>query len=390
MTTGFPPKFTQDDPIENSENKQVEKEYIQNETTSRPTEPKGLASLKPRKGYFITPLLIYLNVLIFILMVLSGTDILQPESQDLVDWGANFRPVTLEGQLWRLLTSCFLHIGIMHLLLNMYALHYIGMLLEPYLGKTRFVAAYLLAGVTASLTSLWWNAYTVSAGASGAIFGMYGVFLALLTSNQIEKSQRKEFMSSILFFIGYNLLYGLRPDSGIDNAAHIGGLVSGIFIGYAMMPSIKQAENSNLKMITIGILAAILSISCLSINKYVANDVATYQKEIARFDEMDLKAMEAFNMTEETTDEIMLDEIKNKGIYYCKENIKLLDSFQEMDLPGSIKDRNRKLREYCELKIKLFEKMYSGIEEGTNKYEKDIHEYNQKLENILIELATNN
>jgi rhomboid protease GluP len=219
---------------------------------------------------------------------------------------------------------------------------------------------------------------------------MYGVFLALLTSNQIEKSQRKEFMSSILFFIGYNLLYGIRSNSGIDNAAHIGGLIAGMFIGYTMMPSIKQAENSKLKIKTIGILTALLSIACISIYMHTPNDVATYQKEIARFDELDLKSMEAFNTPEESTDEIVLSQLKNVGIYYCKENIKLLDSFQEMNLPDPIKIKNKKLREYCELKIKLFEKMYSGTEEGTNKYEKEIQEYKQKIENILIEVTTNN
>lgn len=103
-----------------------------------------LSVFKPVQGYFITPILINLNILIFILMAVTGINILLPDQESLLHWGANFRPVTIDGQWWRLLSSCFLHIGLFHLLMNMYALLYIGLLLEPHLGKTKFISAYLL------------------------------------------------------------------------------------------------------------------------------------------------------------------------------------------------------------------------------------------------------
>jgi len=103
--------------------------------------------------------------------------------------------------------------------MNMYALLYISLLLEPHLGRTRFLTVYLLTGLTASLASLWWHNLTISAGASGAIFGMYGVFLSMHTTNLIEKSARKALLTSIAVFVGYNILNGLKPNSGIDNAA---------------------------------------------------------------------------------------------------------------------------------------------------------------------------
>ena len=209
---------------------------------------------KPSEGYFITPILLTINILVFIIMALTGVNILIPDNESLLNWGANFRPMTLEGQWWRLLTACFIHIGIQHLLMNMYALLYIGLLLEPYLGKTRFIAAYLIAGIAASVTSLWWHDLTISAGASGAIFGMYGVFLALLTSNFLDKSFKKAFFTSIAIFIGYNILNGFKPNSGVDNAAHIGGLLSGVVIGYAFLPSLKKFDSINLKLSTIGVL----------------------------------------------------------------------------------------------------------------------------------------
>ncbi len=171
-------------------------------------------------------------------MVMSGVDIMFPDSASLIKWGANFTFLTLKGEWWRLISSCFLHIGIAHLFFNMYALMYIGLLLEPHLGKTRFITAYLITGIAASMTSLWWHDRALSAGASGAIFGMYGVFLAMLTTNIIKNSSRKALLTSIAFFVGYNLIGGM--EYGIDNAAHIGGLISGIIIGYAYVTGLKN------------------------------------------------------------------------------------------------------------------------------------------------------
>ena len=130
----------------------------------------------PREGYYITPIIIDINLLVFIFMAFSGISLLEPSTKDLIAWGANLRGITLSGQWWRLLTNTFLHIGVLHILMNMYALLYIGILLEPYLGKFRFASAYLFTGILASLASIYWHPMTVSAGASGAIFGMYGVF----------------------------------------------------------------------------------------------------------------------------------------------------------------------------------------------------------------------
>ena len=193
---------------------ELRQKYVSNEediltkplSTSKEKITNFFSIFKPTEGYFVTPILININILIFIVMILSGVHFLLPENQSLLEWGANFRPLTLAGQWWRLFSAIFLHIGILHLLLNMYALLYIGLLLEPYLGKTRFIAAYFISGIAASVTSLWWHDLIISAGASGAIFGMYGVFLALLTTNLLDKSVKKALLASIAVFVGYNIL----------------------------------------------------------------------------------------------------------------------------------------------------------------------------------------
>lgn len=142
-------------------------------------------------GHKATYGLLAANILMFAVMIASGVGLFAPEGTDLLKWGANFRLYTEGGDWWRLITCTFIHIGIIHLLLNMYALFSIGVYLEPVLGRWKLLTAYLATGILASLTSIWWHANTISAGASGAIFGLYGVFLALLTTQFFDKTAKK-------------------------------------------------------------------------------------------------------------------------------------------------------------------------------------------------------
>ncbi|POY36299.1 rhomboid family intramembrane serine protease [Solitalea longa] len=340
---------------------------------------------KPVKGFFITPILIDLNILIFILMAVCGVNIMLPDNESLLNWGANFRPMTLQGQWWRLITNCFLHIGVFHLLMNMYALLNIGVLLEPLLGKTRFISAYLLTGITASIASLWWHDLTISAGASGAVFGMYGVFLAMLTTNLIEKTARKALLTSIGVFVAYNLINGLR--AGIDNAAHIGGLVGGLVIGYALIPSLKKPEEVKLKFGTIGLLSIVILVSSFGVYKKIPNDFGIYDTKIKSFVSMEAMALEVYNLPQDTPNDKLLYEIKDRGIYYWNENIKLIDSFKDLELPLEIKTRNTLLKEYCELRIKSYELLYKAISEDTDQYRTQIEDYNKRIEAKIKELG---
>ncbi|RZJ81120.1 MAG: rhomboid family intramembrane serine protease [Chryseobacterium sp.] len=319
-------------------------------------------------------------------MIISGVDILVPENQDLIDWGANFRPITLAGEWWRLFTACFLHIGVLHLLLNMYALLYIGLLLEPYLGKTRFLAAYLLCGIMSSMASLWWNDMTISAGASGAIFGMYGVFIALLTTNLVNKAVKNSLMTSVGFFVVYNIIYGLKPGSNIDNAAHIGGLLSGLVIGYSFVPGMKQYENKRIKFLTIGIVTFLLLTASSLYYRKLSGDMKQYEEGIEKFVSMEAMALEVFSLPQETSKEAILKEFRSRGIYYWGENIKLIESFKELDLPASITSRNSKLKEYCTLRVESYQLMCRAIVEETNQYDNELEDYNQKIQFIMDEI----
>lgn len=197
---------------------------------------------RPGPGYLITPLLIWLNVLIFLLMGFSGAGWMEPSGEALIRWGANFREGTLHGEPWRLWTCTVVHIGAVHLLMNMYALFFIGAMLEPYIGRWRMVLAYLLTGLAGSVFSLWWHPHGLSAGASGAIFGYYGLFLALLLTKAVGADVRRAMLGSVGIFVLYNLVAGMRD--GVDNAAHIGGLLSGLLLGLAMLPGLRKEQGA--------------------------------------------------------------------------------------------------------------------------------------------------
>ncbi|MBK8141395.1 MAG: rhomboid family intramembrane serine protease [Chitinophagaceae bacterium] len=193
--------------------------------------------LIPKEGFFITPIIMNLNILIYLIMVIAGLGVVSFKGIDLLHWGANYRPYTTNGQWWRLLTSIFLHGGLMHIIANMVGLLFVGIFLEPLLGRKKYLTVYLLTGILASVTSLWWHTAKVSIGASGAIFGLYGLFLAFMLLKVFPKEFSKAFLASTLIFVGYNLLMGLA--GGIDNAAHIGGVISGFIIGLILTPSLK-------------------------------------------------------------------------------------------------------------------------------------------------------
>jgi rhomboid protease GluP len=197
---------------------------------------KLLASmLWPRAGYFTTPLLLLANLLVFLLMGLTGINLLSPAGADLIAWGSNYSPLVL-AQPWRLFTSMFLHGGTAHLLLNLSALLLLGVLAEAKVGRWPWLLIYLLSGVGGSLTSWWWHTGGInSVGASGAIFGLYGLLLALLLvrTHFTTRQERAGIIGLLLYFALGSLVGGLQG-SAVDNAAHLGGLLTGFGAGIVL------------------------------------------------------------------------------------------------------------------------------------------------------------
>jgi rhomboid protease GluP len=184
---------------------------------------------------WVTTLIVAANLVVWGLNLLSGMSVLSPHPQELLAWGGNFLPATRE-QPWRLFTAMFLHGGLIHLALNMWALWDVGRLVERFYGNTQMILIYLICGLAGSLCSLFFAASrSVSIGASGAIFGVVGCLLAALYTkpNKLPAGLVRTLRSSMLGFVGYSLIMGFVVGF-IDNAAHIGGLVAGWLMGVVL------------------------------------------------------------------------------------------------------------------------------------------------------------
>lgn len=175
------------------------------------------------KTPIITYALIAINIIIFLLMYIIGNG--SEDTRTLVDFGALSKVLVQYGEYYRIITCAFLHIGILHLLCNMYALYVLGKDIESFYGRYKYIFIYLISAIIGSLTSLtFMDEYTISAGASGAIFGLMGSLLyfgynyRVTLNNSINKQ--------ILPIIFINLLFGFMS-SGVDNFAHLGGLLGG-------------------------------------------------------------------------------------------------------------------------------------------------------------------
>jgi rhomboid protease GluP len=213
-------------------------------------------------GFPVTICLIAANALVFAAMVLSGVSAFDPTPAQAVKFGADFGPLTLNGQWWRLLSSMFVHFGIIHIGLNMWCLWNLGRPAERLLGRFSYLLAYFVSGIFGSIASVYWHPKAAGAGASGAIFGLAGVLVSFvyLKKTPSHFQINSKMLGSLGTFIAYNLIFGAAIP-GISNAAHVGGLVMGFAVG-ALLPSAAAPEASRRdRLIIVSILCAVALIS---------------------------------------------------------------------------------------------------------------------------------
>ena len=194
------------------------------------------------KTPIVTYTIIAINVFIFLFTILFNA------SDFVVGLLSNYGPYIREGQYYRLLTSEFVHVNILHILCNMYALYIIGSQVENYFGKIKYIIIYITSAITASLLSMLLNMNTASIGASGAIFGLMGALLYFGINYRVYlgTALTKEILPVIIL----NLLLGFTL-SGVDNFAHLGGLIGGFLTTMAVGISIKKEDRVNGIILTI-------------------------------------------------------------------------------------------------------------------------------------------
>jgi rhomboid protease GluP len=198
-----------------------------------------------------------INIVVFLLMTLAGGSSNEPT---LMAFGVKSNPEIAQGQWWRFVTPIFIHIGLLHLFFNSYALWIVGPQVEKLYGGARFVILYVLTGVAGVYGSYAYHPSTISAGASGAIFGLFGVLLVfgIRYRDSIPSFFKRAVGTGVLPVIVINLMIGFYLSSLVDNAAHIGGLVAGAALA-AVVPFQKPGDETNagFRSIQVALLAII-------------------------------------------------------------------------------------------------------------------------------------
>lgn len=185
---------------------------------------------------WVTYILISLNVFIWLGTVALGASLAQTPADKLLEWGGNAASEVQRGEWWRLLTATFLHSGVMHVAMNMLGLYSAGLLVERIYGHRLYLVVYFCSGLIGSALSLHFSAQqAVSVGASGAVFGVTGALLVAVFQHRdkLPREFSKQMMSGIGFFVVYSLMQGFAKQ-GIDNAAHIGGLIGGCLAAFIL------------------------------------------------------------------------------------------------------------------------------------------------------------
>jgi membrane associated rhomboid family serine protease/Flp pilus assembly protein TadD len=209
------------------------------EPNADPITPTGLLDNVVTQVW-VTPAIVAVNALVFVAMVVTGVSPSSPTSLDLFRWGADYGPATVGGQWWRLVSSAFVHVGLLHIALNMYVLWRAGALAERLFGRAAFLTLYLFAAIGGSLASVLWSPLTVSAGASGAIFGVYGAILAFsrVAKDALPAEAVAGLQKGAAGFVIYNVMFGLVMPN-VSNSAHLGGLATGLIAGWLIAPEMR-------------------------------------------------------------------------------------------------------------------------------------------------------
>ena len=372
----------------------------------------------PRKHYWATLLLATCNLLAFGVMLSYGINPLFSTPIILLDWGANFYPAVVEGEWWRLLSGCFLHVNAIHLLGNLSALIFIGFVVEPLLGSFRFLTFYLMLCILASLASIYWRPTLVSAGASGAIFGLCGLLVVLLMTHIIGPKSRRPLLLVTLVFIAITLVSGLVI-SHIDNAAHVGGLLAGCTMGLFFLPHIKITPKAGKGYALAA--AGILLISIVNFwnihpsfkgfRKYAASwqlfrgispdivrpvlpayyhslppSLGRYRQRIKDAAIVESMALEVYQTREYAPVEILMYQIKGRGIYYWKQIIWRLKGLDSLSLPEMYHQKNQILIHYCRLRISGYNLMYKTLKEHTGRYRDSLQFYHKTVAALMNDL----
>jgi rhomboid protease GluP len=275
---------------------------MSNEPVASPPTATVYAPRDPPQSAFtklgippVVLVLILANVAMFCVEVALGADVMSPTAPKMITLGADFAPLTLHGEPWRLVSSMFLHFGIIHLAMNMLCL-YQGRVVEHAYGPAGFAALYLVAGLAGSVASMARSSHVVSAGASGAVFGVFGAFGAFLwmRRDRLDPTMAQKSARSLGSFVAINFFYGMTT-AGIDMTAHIGGLLGGFASGVALLAG-RDAPRGT-RAIGVAVAGVVLAIAAVFVIPTITDGVtpSKFEALLKRFDDVETKAITKYN-----------------------------------------------------------------------------------------------
>lgn len=326
---------------------------------------QALRALTPR--VVVTPVLVLLNVLVFVVMTASGADAMDPKSDDLVNWGANFGPQTLDGEWWRLLSAAFVHIGAVHLGFNMLVLAGIGSMVERMLGSAAFALVYVASALGGSLASLLWNPVLVSAGASGAVFGAFGALLGVLLVQRrsVPPAAHALLKQNGIGFLGYNLVFGLLLPN-VDFAAHIGGLAFGFVLGALTSRPLtaEGAAGRRARVFAGGWVATVLVVGFALLVATVRTSATAAVRELQQFEQLERRVIERYNAAYdkltrgELQEAALLDLLAREMVPDWRAQRERLATYT--DAPGDLGEHVAAVVEYMRLRERGWEELVAA------------------------------
>jgi rhomboid protease GluP len=337
-----------------------------------------LQSLTPiTRRAWVTPALVAINLAVFAAFSYKDHSLVEPSTRGLIAWGANYGPLTAGGQWWRLLTCTFMHIGLWHVAINMAVLWDTGRIVEKMTGNFGFLVGYLISGLGGSIASVLWNPAVLSAGASGAVFGVFGMLVAFLVRDRgaVPPDVLKHLQRSALVMIAQGVFFGLAK-SGIDNAAHIGGLMTGFLCGLGLaypltVEGVKLRAKRAAAVLVGGLLlvggATFAIPKQVDFDKIEAKVVGRWTEAARKFDAKQMKPDELANVIEKE----LLPPWKEQREWYEKH----ASSFKP------------KFLEYIKLRQEQWEMLVKALRDDSQEEFDEANKKSEQWEKVLDDLA---
>ena len=340
----------------------------------------------PKKNYQIVPWLIIINCFIFLIqrVLLAAFIVVYQKKyngiQSYSDYYVRFsntlfggieRNMVLNGDYWRLLAACFSHVSFSHLFFNMIFLAYIGSILEGRVGKWNFLGLYIMTGICASLASIGYRYEGMGIGASGAIMGLFGVFLAYLSTNFFDKKARAAFLISTIII---SIITLFPTENKTDHAAHFGGFISGYIFGifsYWAYTKPEKRKRLVIRSLSYVIIFAVAISSLLFIPRY---DLPKYRQSLNKVYN-NLNRISAYFYSPKyryIPEEEKTLLLEREMLPIISENKRLLAELKTTPLPEEEYLVNANYMIFYEKKLQIYELLYKEYKTGDTKYRKEI------------------